>query len=385
MLLKIGLLSVTLIVPAAASNHTPAPAKSVLLLATDAHSMVVEDTLMICRRKLFEQVLAVAVLAFAGSRGNAQTLTLTDLIPGASVIQASDGNFWIIGNGSNNSDAIIKLYPNGSQTVVLDFGIPTGGARTTASNLIEGLDGNFYGLFVYGQYPDTLFKLTPSGVLTTFRGLELTGPFFQGTNGNFYFIAGTGIEEITPQGTVVASAAFPDDYYAEPTLTGAILASDGNIYLPCEYNTGGFTTEICSVPENLTSGITVFSFYDGGGGYYLSALAEGSDGNLFFTTNNDDGAYSVVSISLTTGNSSTQAPETMQPKALCWQPATEGSTVSIRHYLKMAKSYMDCSPFSQALLNLQTLLRIQSLTIPRLFFRAVTGRSTGQSGTRLNG
>src|SRR5580698_4524337 len=143
-------------------------------------------------QKLLGHMLSVTALALSSGVVDAQTVTATALINGTSIIQASDGNYWIVGSGTNDSSAIIKLYPDGSQATVFDFGtLPNG--PVIASDLIEGQDGNFYG--IEGTYGGPLFKLSPSGVLTTYsNGVTYeAAPFFQGPNGNFYLASSTGM------------------------------------------------------------------------------------------------------------------------------------------------------------------------------------------------
>jgi hypothetical protein len=237
--------------------------------------------------------LLLSMFAFVCRPANAQTVTVTSLVPGNSIIQASDGNYWIVGSGTNDSSAIIKMYPDGEAVTVFDFGtLPNG--PWPVSNVIEGQDGNFYGIL--GTYGGSLFRLSPSGMLTTFVGTSLTpAPFFQGPNGNFYFVVGTGLEELSATGSPVASASFPNSIGGQGPAIGATLASDGNIYLPCaDQDSNAY---ICRVPGDLSSGISVFTpsltAYE-----YVSSLTEGADGILYGALLNSD---TIFSISLTSG------------------------------------------------------------------------------------
>src|SRR5271166_3728174 len=110
----------------------------------------------------------------------AQTLTTlhsfdsTDgAYPFAGLFQASDGNFYgtTYNGGANNEGTVFKITPSGtlvwvysfcSKTNCPDGALPVGG-------LIQYSDGNLYGTAGYGGANNrgTVFKITPSGTLTT--------------------------------------------------------------------------------------------------------------------------------------------------------------------------------------------------------------------------
>ena len=124
--------------------------------------------------------------------------------PTASLIQGTDGNLYgttEIGGGGNSCfvqggcGTIFKITPTGTLTTLYIFcsqsnctdGIsPYGG-------LVQGTDGNFYGTTIGGgDGAGTVFKMTPGGTLTTLHifeendGLSPMGTLVQGTDGNFY-------------------------------------------------------------------------------------------------------------------------------------------------------------------------------------------------------
>ena len=122
--------------------------------------------------------------------------------PFAGLFQASDGNFYgtTYSGGANNEGTVFKITPSGtlvwvysfcSQPNCTDGALPVGG-------LIQYSDGNLYGTAGYGGANNrgTVFKITPSGTLTTlynFCNLEACADGSQpyaglllGNDGNFY-------------------------------------------------------------------------------------------------------------------------------------------------------------------------------------------------------
>lgn len=91
-------------------------------------------------------------------------------LPYGSLIQASDGNLYGLtsSGGANNSGTAFKLTTAGAESVLWSFGGAGDGATPTYASLIQGSDGNLYGLTSGGgsNHSGTLFKLTTSGTET---------------------------------------------------------------------------------------------------------------------------------------------------------------------------------------------------------------------------
>jgi uncharacterized repeat protein (TIGR03803 family) len=118
--------------------------------------------------------------------------------PLASLIQASDGNFYgttagggiAPAGGRDGSGTIFKITPQGKLTTLYTFGGADGSDPEGA--LVEGNDGNFYGTTFSGGVYGTIFVITPAGALTTlhqFSGPDGFNPFgglVQDTDGSFY-------------------------------------------------------------------------------------------------------------------------------------------------------------------------------------------------------
>jgi uncharacterized repeat protein (TIGR03803 family) len=123
--------------------------------------------------------------------------------PDAGLVQATDGNLygttgaggagWLGGEGT-----VFKITPSGTLTTLYSFcmqiGCPDGEAPV--AGLVQATDGNFYGTAScaggIALCDGTVFKITPAGTLTTlhsFGGTDGTSPFgglVQATDGNLY-------------------------------------------------------------------------------------------------------------------------------------------------------------------------------------------------------
>jgi uncharacterized repeat protein (TIGR03803 family) len=92
-----------------------------------------------------------------------------------SLIQTTDGNFYGTNtlDGANNEGTVFKITPNGSLTTLYSFGSsPTDGTSPNGA-LVQGKDGNFYGMTAGGY--GTLFKVTPGGTFTTLYSFSVSG------------------------------------------------------------------------------------------------------------------------------------------------------------------------------------------------------------------
>jgi uncharacterized repeat protein (TIGR03803 family) len=123
--------------------------------------------------------------------------------PYAGLIQATDGNFYgtTSGGGANNDGTVFKITPSGALTTLHSFEGTDG--VTPEAGLVQATNGNLYGTTSYGGANGscfgngcgTVFKVTTSGILTTvhyFDGTDGSAPQagqIQATNGEFYGIA----------------------------------------------------------------------------------------------------------------------------------------------------------------------------------------------------
>jgi len=126
------------------------------------------------------------------------------------LIQATDGDFYgtTYNGGANSLGQAFKITSTGTFTTLYSFcekASCTDGADPEGG-VIQGNDGNFYGVAGEGgangsgTLGGTVYQLTPAGVLTTLYnfcsqpdcadGSNPVAPPVQGTDGNFYGLAG---------------------------------------------------------------------------------------------------------------------------------------------------------------------------------------------------
>lgn len=140
-------------------------------------------------------LVLTTVVSFAGTNGST---------PMGTLVQGRDGNFYGVtqNGGSSNAGTIFRLTSDGTLTTLVNF-TNTNGLWPHAG-LVQGMDGNFYGTTTfggaYGPAPGngTVFKMSPDGILTTlfsFAGTNGAAPeseLIEGADGNFYGTASSG-------------------------------------------------------------------------------------------------------------------------------------------------------------------------------------------------
>lgn len=198
-----------------------------------------------------------------------------------------------------------KITPNGTLTTLQEFDSFTDGSLPLAG-LIQAANGNFYGTTPFGGTTlginfGTVFTITPTGTLKTLYSFCFNYPtcnagtspqagLIQGNDGNFYgtttrLVTGNypaTIFKITPGGTLDTLYSFCAQ---QPCADGAwlALANDGNLYgtteLGGEY---GYGTVFKITPTGTFTTLHNFGYTDGA--YPIAALVQATDGNFYGTT-----------------------------------------------------------------------------------------------------
>jgi uncharacterized repeat protein (TIGR03803 family) len=267
--------------------------------------------------ELSRMTFVVSMFCIAVAIAPAQTFTTLanfDLTngfgPNAGLVQGTDGNFYgTTGNGGSNCPpfgcgTVFKLTPLGTLTTLHSF---DGTDGSYATGLVQSADRNFFGTTANGGANanctngcGTVFKLTPSGALTTlhsFDGTDGSGPYsglIQGTDGNFYgttYYGGANntcrdgcgtVFKITAKGGLTTLHSFEDTDGSGPNA-GLIEGTDGNFYGTTF--SGGAHSNGTVFKITAKGALTILHSFDGtdGAGPY-SGLIEGTDGNFYGTT-----------------------------------------------------------------------------------------------------
>jgi uncharacterized repeat protein (TIGR03803 family) len=244
--------------------------------------------------------------------------------PSAALVQATNGNLYgtTVYGGANGDGTVFKITPGGTLTTLYSFCARSGCAdgENPYAALVQATDGNFYGTTYRGGAVHvacfggcgTLFKLTPSGTLTTLYSFcpqsdctdgSEPSALVQGTDGNLYGTTSYGgandsgtVFKITPSGTLTTLHSF-DGTDGKYPYAALIQATNGNLYGTTPYggNSGaclraGYFDGCGTVFKITTSGMltTLYSFcsqvYCADGQYPFAGLIQATDGNLYGTT-----------------------------------------------------------------------------------------------------
>ncbi len=225
------------------------------------------------------------------------------------LVQGVDGNFYGTANTTipRGYGTVFKITPGGALTTLHYFaGSPTDGAYPY-SGLVLATNGNFYGTTFNGGancVPEsgcgTVFKITPSGMLTTLASLDFgdggPNPFaglVQATNGNFYGTTSNSqgtVFEVSPRGTLNTLYSFPFDGADGAVPEGALVqATDGYFYGTTVL--GGDLTACsdqgCGTVFKITPAGTLTTLHKFGGmdgAKPIAGLVHATDGNFYGTT-----------------------------------------------------------------------------------------------------
>jgi uncharacterized repeat protein (TIGR03803 family) len=188
--------------------------------------------------------------------------------PYAGLVQGTDGDFYgtTAGGGANTSycaddgyngcGTVFKITPGGVLTTLYSFCSPGGYCADgfePIGGLVQSANGDFYGTTRAGGSQNgggTVFKITPSGTLTTLHsfcstgdctdGLQPYAGLVQGADGDFYGTTAYGganaygtVFRITPSGTLTTLYSFcslSDCSDGELPYAGLVQGTNGDFY-----------------------------------------------------------------------------------------------------------------------------------------------------------
>jgi uncharacterized repeat protein (TIGR03803 family) len=229
------------------------------------------------------------------------------------LVLGTDGNFYGATYGAGGAygrGTIFKISPSGTLKVLYSFCSPAIHCDDSAypNGITLGYDGNFYGTTndspIGPAGAGTVFKITPTGVLTTLwtfcsqpncaDGGNPATTVIQGTDGNFYGTTQEGgatfngtVFKITPKGELTTLYSFTGGADGQSPQIPLVQAGNGSFYgtmAVAGANNGGTVFEI--TPAGTYS--TVYSFCEQAnctdGSFPTSGLIQATDGNLYGTT-----------------------------------------------------------------------------------------------------
>lgn len=203
--------------------------------------------------------------------------------------------------GIKQQGTLFRLTPNGQLTTLVQFDIDFGEAspvrdRPGGLDVFEDQNGNlyvthgnFYGTEYMADGAATIFRLTTDHKLipfTTFQGLNqgvnreaYPSRLIQGSDGNFYGVTLMGtFFRLTPDAQRTAIATFDRDLFPNSLVQGR----DGNFYGTA---TGREETIPGAVFRLTPQGqITILARFTGEKGKYPRSLMEANDGTFYGTT-----------------------------------------------------------------------------------------------------
>jgi len=253
------------------------------------------------------------------------------LRPNAALVQATNGDLYgttsgggVQPAGAGGGGTVFKITPSGTITTLYNFcsqggSLCTDGAGPYAG-LVQATNGDFYGTTEFGGSSSgcyqcgTVFKITPSGTLTTLYsfctqsgctdGTYPIGGLVQAANGDLYgttafggdaacSFAGLGgcgtIFKITPSGALTTLYTFCTQSGCtdgQSPAAGLVQATNGDFYGTTQGGGAGCLPYSCGTVFKITPGGTLTTLYSFGtdGVSPLAGLVQATNGDFYGTT-----------------------------------------------------------------------------------------------------
>ena len=224
--------------------------------------------------------------------------------PNAALLQARDGTFYGTTRVGGNTGwgTIFRMTPQGALTTLVNCD-EQNGCNPDAAGLIEGADGNLYGMMSGGgpNRDGVIFRMTTNGVLTTVVALNIgtegwkSGGMVLDQQGNLYgtslyggsFNEGS-LYKVTPDGIFSWIYSFSGNSGVEdprPTRPygGLMLDADGKVYGTTEHGGPYIQGTVFSImADGSPSYVANFDGYQGM--QPCARLIRGADGSMYGTT-----------------------------------------------------------------------------------------------------
>ena len=202
-----------------------------------------------------------------------QTNCADGAYPYAGLVQLANGDLYgtTYSGGNNYNGTVFKITPTGTLTTLYRFCSQTNctDGEGPYAGLVQAANGDFYGTTEYGgtngEYGGTVFKITPSGALTTLYsfcsqtncadGTEPKAGLVQAADGEFYGTTFSGgangyggtVFKITPSGSLTTLYSFCSQggtscTDGEAPYAGLVQDTNGDVYGTTYYggaNNGG--------------------------------------------------------------------------------------------------------------------------------------------------
>jgi uncharacterized repeat protein (TIGR03803 family) len=237
--------------------------------------------------------------------------------PNAGLVQGTDGDFYgttyyggaTASENQTGAGTVFKITSKGILTTLYSFCSKTDctdGALPNAG-LVQATDGNFYGTTNSGGTPvmdtdyGTVFKITPTGTLTTLHSFSYTdggqpdGALIQASDGNLYGTTSEGgpnlygtVFKIPLTGTLTTLNSFNSTDGATP-WAGLVEGTDGNLYgttLEGGSSANGDGTIFAITTSGTLSSLYSFCLQTDcpDGDFPYAGLVQDTNGNFYGTT-----------------------------------------------------------------------------------------------------